>query len=46
MFRFRVTKLLRVRTIFLAPLVLFALFYGGLVVFLLLPDPCRFPGAL
>ncbi|MDH3481442.1 MAG: hypothetical protein OEM50_06960 [Gammaproteobacteria bacterium] len=31
-------NLLRVRTIFLAPLVLFALFYVGLVVFLLLDD--------
>ncbi len=31
-------KILRVRTLFLAPLVLFGLFYVGLVVFLLLDD--------
>jgi hypothetical protein len=34
----QVMKLLRVRTFLLAPLVLFALFYVGLVVFLLLDD--------
>ena len=45
MLRFRRMKFPRVRTIVLAPLVLFALFYAGLVVLLLLDDETLAPFA-